>query len=373
MRFKLTIFMLFAISELFAQGWIINDGFWISPVNKNSGVQKSLQVGDGVGNDSLLASTGTVIYLPQADGGFLQNSAFSFLARGSSSILIKNDSLTVTYNALIFNTSTGSAFAGGIEDDYGWTINDSGFTFSVHNLEDTVKHEIEISRERIMIELVNSLGAHITSLEQSRTTGLTIQADDTVRMQFDVDGAIKLPNTPTGVGYVWTDLGGDGEMVLANNWFETSDTTIKWRELTIYRTRVTLGTTDSAYYFQGPGGSKVVMADNGAVGFIDSSGTSIVLLNSAIYISTTEVSTTDGDAETINSSSGRFRKDTSGATFTLTNSVINANSIIILCPANNAIDASATTWTVSAGVGSAVITFNAAPTSNFDMNFWIIN
>lgn len=85
------------------------------------------------------------------------------------------------------------------------------------------------------------------------------------------------------------------------------------------------------------------------------------------------VDTSAGDAASINSIAGRFRKDTSGASFTLTNSFITANSVIILTAANAAIDASATHWTVAAGVGSAVITFNAAPTSNFDMNFFVIN
>lgn len=85
------------------------------------------------------------------------------------------------------------------------------------------------------------------------------------------------------------------------------------------------------------------------------------------------IDTTAGDSATINSIAGRFRKDTSGTTFTLTNSFITANSIIVLTPANAAIDATAVDWTVSAGAGSATITFVAAPTGNFDMNFFIIN
>ena len=85
------------------------------------------------------------------------------------------------------------------------------------------------------------------------------------------------------------------------------------------------------------------------------------------------INTTAGDAATINAIAGRFRKDNSGATFTLTDSYITANSIIQITPANAVIDATATTWTVSAGVGSATITFNLAPTANFDMNFFIIN
>ena len=86
-----------------------------------------------------------------------------------------------------------------------------------------------------------------------------------------------------------------------------------------------------------------------------------------------EINTTAGDAATIDKVAGRFRKDNSGTTFTLTNALITANSIIMLTPANAAIDATATTWTTAAGAGSATIEFNAAPTANFDMNFIVIN
>lgn len=91
-----------------------------------------------------------------------------------------------------------------------------------------------------------------------------------------------------------------------------------------------------------------------------------------IYFNPSEINNTASDADTINAVIGRFRKDNSGATFTLTNSYITANSFIFLTPANAAIDGTATTWTYSASSGSATITFNAAPTSNFDMNFLII-
>lgn len=85
------------------------------------------------------------------------------------------------------------------------------------------------------------------------------------------------------------------------------------------------------------------------------------------------VNTTAGDAATINAISGRFRKDATGATFTVTNSYITANSIVLLTPANAAIDATATTWTVDVSGGNILVTFNAAPTANFDMNFFVIN
>lgn len=83
------------------------------------------------------------------------------------------------------------------------------------------------------------------------------------------------------------------------------------------------------------------------------------------------INTTAGNSATINAISGRFRKDTSGATFTLTNSFITPNSIILLTMVQ--LDATATRATVVAGSGSAVITFDAAPTSNLDVNFLIMN
>ena len=85
------------------------------------------------------------------------------------------------------------------------------------------------------------------------------------------------------------------------------------------------------------------------------------------------IDTTSGDSATINAAAGRFRKDTSGAVFTLTNNFITANSIILLTAANSAVDVTAVSWTVLAAAGSATITFVAAPTADFDMNFLVIN
>jgi hypothetical protein len=104
-------------------------------------------------------------------------------------------------------------------------------------------------------------------------------------------------------------------------------------------------------------------------------GKRFVLLDASGYghWSSPGINTTAGDTATINTVSGRFRKDTSGAVFTLTNSFITANSIILLTAANAAIDVTAIGWTVTAGAGSATITFNAAPTANFDMNFLLEN
>lgn len=89
------------------------------------------------------------------------------------------------------------------------------------------------------------------------------------------------------------------------------------------------------------------------------------------------IDVTTGDGATINTTAGRFRKDATGTTFTLTNSFITANSIILL----QIVTAGLTTGnivTVQAGVGSATIEFqtggtSAAPSADADVNFFVIN
>ena len=83
------------------------------------------------------------------------------------------------------------------------------------------------------------------------------------------------------------------------------------------------------------------------------------------------IDTTAGDAATVSKAAGRFRKDTSGTTFTLTNTYITANSIVMATFVSS--DTTATSVAVAAGSGSAVFTFNAAPTSNCDVNFIVVN
>lgn len=89
------------------------------------------------------------------------------------------------------------------------------------------------------------------------------------------------------------------------------------------------------------------------------------------------INTTAGDDALINANAGRFRKDASGTTFTLTNNKITANSIIQLTMASDP-GITGFDFFVVAGAGSAVITFTtsgvaAAPSNNTDMNFFIIN
>lgn len=89
------------------------------------------------------------------------------------------------------------------------------------------------------------------------------------------------------------------------------------------------------------------------------------------------IDTTAGDSATINKTAGRFRKDTSGTTFVLTNSYITANSIIQLTYASDP-GVTGNTCFVVAGAGSATITFTTAgvagaPANNTDINFLVIN
>lgn len=100
--------------------------------------------------------------------------------------------------------------------------------------------------------------------------------------------------------------------------------------------------------------------------------------NSGVYFRPFEISTTAGDAATLNKIHGRFRKDTSGSTFTLTNSYITANSTVVVGFLS---DPGATGYDmpiVVPGSGSAVITFKtagaaAAPANNTDCYFLVIN
>lgn len=97
------------------------------------------------------------------------------------------------------------------------------------------------------------------------------------------------------------------------------------------------------------------------------------LVSGGYSVTAKVIDATAGDAATINSPIGQFRKDATGTTFVLTNSQITDNSIIMLTPANAAIDVTAINWTISKGAGVATITFNLAPTANFDMMFMIMN
>lgn len=87
----------------------------------------------------------------------------------------------------------------------------------------------------------------------------------------------------------------------------------------------------------------------------------------------TGIDATASDASTINKTAGRFRKDTSGSIYTLTNSYITPNSIIIITLASDPGTISTHAVYVTAGNGSATFTWQNDPTNNSDVNFFIIN
>lgn len=102
-----------------------------------------------------------------------------------------------------------------------------------------------------------------------------------------------------------------------------------------------------------------------------------VTITEQLVFNSKTINTTAGDSATINCPAGRFRKDTSGSTFTLTNSFITANSIIQLTYAS-APGITGFNMVAVAGSGSVVITFYtsgaaAAPTADTDVNFLVIN
>ena len=122
-------------------------------------------------------------------------------------------------------------------------------------------------------------------------------------------------------------------------------------------------TTNAAVFSSSTG---VLLADFGTIDI----GTAAIDL-------VTGIDAVAGDSATINATAGRFRKDVTGTTFTLTNSYIATTSIILLTYAS---DPGATGFDIDvvAGAGSATITFEtsgvpAAPTNNADINFLVIN
>lgn len=149
--------------------------------------------------------------------------------------------------------------------------------------------------------------------------------------------------------------------------------------------KVTLLFTSTATIASGTAtsGTDITVLLNGGATYVGSAGSRLVLELGEIggtqawreisRSAPTEciINTTAGDAATINAMCGRFRKDNSGTTFTLTNSFITANSIIVLQPTT--FDATATRVVPLAGSGSAVITFDAVPDSDWDINFIIKN
>jgi len=129
----------------------------------------------------------------------------------------------------------------------------------------------------------------------------------------------------------------------------------------------------------------VLPPNSGSAGqFLQTDGTGITTwsndanINSLSY-SNKLISTTAGDVMTANVSAGGFRKDVTGATFTLINNLITPSSIITLTPIT-AMVAGGRCWSIIPSAGSAVITFESCsngtpipPSKDFDFRFTITN
>lgn len=98
-----------------------------------------------------------------------------------------------------------------------------------------------------------------------------------------------------------------------------------------------------------------------------------LIINGDLTVSNKVINTTAGDTATINSIAGRFRKDTSGTTFTLTDSFCTTNSIIQITLASDPGNSGTHNYHVTANSGNFVVTFENAPNNNTDVNFTIAN
>ena len=104
---------------------------------------------------------------------------------------------------------------------------------------------------------------------------------------------------------------------------------------------------------------------------LDVSGS--IKLKDSLIVSNLTINTTAGDAATINSIAGRFRKDTSGAVFTLTDSYVTANSIILITLAADPGNSNAHNVHVTAGSGNFTVTLENVPNNDTDINFLVVN
>lgn len=85
------------------------------------------------------------------------------------------------------------------------------------------------------------------------------------------------------------------------------------------------------------------------------------------------INTTSGDSATIHKAAGRFRKDGSGTSFTLTNNLVTANSIVLVTLATGQGTVGNISLDAVPGAGSVVINFSAQPNADCDVNFFVIS
>lgn len=268
----------------------------------------------------------------------------------SISTLINSNCWALTGNS---GTSAGTNFLG--------TTDTQDLVFKVNNAESG----------RLSVSSGNtSFGATahflITSGVNNTAIGLSSSALTTTGSNNTSIGKGSLPANTTG-----SNNTAIGTQTLVNNTTGSDNTCIGYNAYVDSATssnRIALGSNALATadnQFRIPTTITSVAFDNATI------------LSEGLAITSKTINTTAGDSATVNSVAGRFRKDTSGTTFTLTNSYITANSIIILTNTTAGIT-TGNQLSVVAGSGSAVITFEtdgvaAAPSANMDINFWVIN
>lgn len=184
-KILLTIFMLFAINELFSQGWDIQTGTWLSPHSdtKNFGVKKSFQVTDtlkvrgnfGVGTLNPVAR----VHFRLGSNGF---STFGLV--GDSSVQFSTYDSTTDVRYLlslngysdIFSITRDSTGAGG---DHSISINSSGVL--INGL--SPFQNLSISNDTLSIENGNSVvvpSSAAQTLSIANDTSLSISGGNTV-------------------------------------------------------------------------------------------------------------------------------------------------------------------------------------------------
>lgn len=118
---------------------------------------------------------------------------------------------------------------------------------------------------------------------------------------------------------------------------------------------------------------RIRTTDNSANIVIDPNGGGSVVISTDLEFTLKEINTTASDTATINSPAGRFRKDNTGASFTVTCSYSTLDSVIDITLASDPGDPDAYHYYVVASDGSFEVVFAVAPANNTDVNFVIIN
>lgn len=180
-----TIATLFMVSELFSQTWGIGTGVWWEPANKNAGIQKSLQVGDGDGSDTILISVDQ--YQATVRVGLLIYDTFVFQANtaaGLFSVFYEAPPDTLVSFATSLSGTNGIWQAGRYRYQYGvWdgATGGAGFPYTELSVYDTLT-----AADRFHLRIDTSYG--ITASHDS----ILWQIDMDDNLYLGVDSALRV-------------------------------------------------------------------------------------------------------------------------------------------------------------------------------------